>query len=230
MPVSMILGAVKSPDHFGRLIPFAGVLLLSAIDGASMSKEIMTLEWNGRMEQRSVKLLPFRDRHDAPLLILLVSVSGRIQYQVFTLWNEGVSDYYYGDDEYLHLAKVLSEKKVYLTLEAAKDGTENALRMSVYSNGNEYQRNITFRGGSEFKWIEPLISGVEDIGNDDDQYITAIAHEWMVHIASWLDDDKNLHENREHQVQLGPDFPTDKANNDSSVKMQQTQHSVLCCL
>ena len=166
------------------------------------------------MEQRSVKLLPFSDRHDAPLLILLVSVLGRVQYQVFTLWNEGVSDYYYGDDEYLHLAKVLSEKKVYLTLEAAKDVTENALRMSVYSNDNEYQRNITFRGGSEFKWIEPLISGVEDIGNDDDQYITAIAPEWMAHIASWLDDDKNLHENREHQVQPGPDFITDKyANN-----------------
>ncbi|WP_062260193.1 hypothetical protein [Endozoicomonas arenosclerae] len=148
--------------------------------------------------------VPFRDRKEPPLLILLNQHSvGRVHYTVFSLYDEEASDLRYIDDAYLKLAKVLYKRQIYLTLtpmeEEPEEGStlkdelarDSDLAVSIFQNANrEYFFHVDFSGSPSLPWQELSLSRATG-AELDRQYLSAISPLWIGHVADWLTKPEN---------------------------------------
>ncbi|KEQ17244.1 hypothetical protein [Endozoicomonas numazuensis] len=154
--------------------------------------------------ERGIWQIPFRDRKEPPLLILLNQHAiGSVHYTVFSLYDEEASDLRYIDDEYLKLAKILYKRGVYLTLTPMEEEPEehsslrdelardSDLSVSIFQNLNrELLYHVDFSGSPSLPWQELSLntaSGAEL----DRQYISAISPLWIGHVADWLTKPQN---------------------------------------
>ncbi|WP_153301342.1 hypothetical protein [Endozoicomonas arenosclerae] len=152
--------------------------------------------------QPKILTLPFHDRIRAPLLIQLTlpanaSVPG---YRIQSLWQPEYADEAFGDDEYLQLAKIMSERKVSLNLRVTERDSAQAstlrerlilnryLFMGVYQY-HQYQKgyktSVVFEDSSSLQWVEPELFKL-DVAAKDLPYQSAIAPAWIKQMSQWL--------------------------------------------
>ncbi|MGI9278097.1 MAG: hypothetical protein ACR2PX_00445 [Endozoicomonas sp.] len=215
-PVFMIFSAVS--QYSPHSVPMARLLFagLTLTDFAFLCSDGVALIQSSRRVQPVIYTLPFQDRSRAPLLIQVIAghLPFNVQYRIHSLWQPGISDSDYGDDEYLALAKVLSSKGQYLRLSVDQDEetgsaiswfTERVLQMEVRQVGGNTSALVHFEETSARKWIEPYLLDLSEIESSDELYQAAISPEWMINLSQWLSEhsDEAFEEEVIH-VEVGP--------------------------
>ncbi|KEQ17243.1 hypothetical protein [Endozoicomonas numazuensis] len=198
-PILMVINTVS--QHSPHSAPMARLLFagLAFTDFAFLCSDGVALVQSSRQLQPVFHTLPFQDRKRAPLLIQVIVgvLPFNMQYRIHSLWQTGISDSDYGDDEYLDLAKVLSRNGQYLRLsgfdiedEESESATsrllERTLKMEVHQVGGNDTTQVLFEEASPRRWIEPYLLNLSELEDSDELYQATISPEWMAHIAQWL--------------------------------------------